>query len=170
MPQPNCICCICKKPIYRIPSRQNGHNTCSISCRNKYFSNDKSFVWKGGKDGLNKRKKSINGRQKERERIKNRKEKVIQAMGGECQCCGYNRHTGSLECHHIDPTQKEKNVRDLIMKSWEKIEEEIKKCILLCANCHREIHWRMKYEHETTREAIQKLSKFIQTEKLERSR
>lgn len=41
MPKPNITCVICNKPIYRIPSRINGYNTCSLACRNKYYSGEK---------------------------------------------------------------------------------------------------------------------------------
>ena len=48
--KPNLLCFICKKPIYRIPSRWNGHNVCSYKCRNKYYSGEKSFCKKLSKE------------------------------------------------------------------------------------------------------------------------
>ena len=71
-----------------------------------------------------------------RRRYKNR---IIQAMGGKCQCCGYDKYDGALELHHINPDEKEFSICDKTYIAWEKIEEELKKCILVCANCHREI-------------------------------
>jgi len=61
--------------------------------------------------------------------------------GGKCMICGYTKYPGSLDFHHLDPKQKEFgiSVRGLT-RSWEKIRKEIDKCILVCANCHREIH------------------------------
>ena len=57
-----------------------------------------------------------------------------------CQICGYNKYGGSLDFHHIDPNKKLFTLSRYWRYSWDKLEEEIKKCILLCANCHREFH------------------------------
>ena len=65
-----------------------------------------------------------------------------QAMG--CAICGYNKYGGVLEWHHIDPNEKDFNPADLMKDAsqvkWNLYQEEIKKCILLCANCHRAWH------------------------------
>lgn len=68
-----------------------------------------------------------------------RKEEIVYVMGEECQICGYNRCIKALECHHIDPEEKDIDFGNLC-KNWENLVEELKKCILVCANCHREIH------------------------------
>jgi hypothetical protein len=69
------------------------------------------------------------------------KKKLVDIKGGECQICGYSRCLVALDFHHIDESTKEFELsqRDLTRK-WEKIVEEAKKCLLVCANCHREIH------------------------------
>ncbi len=66
---------------------------------------------------------------------------AVQEGGGKCKICGYYKYTGALEFHHIDEKNKnfELSVRDLT-KSWAVIIKEIRKCVLVCANCHREIH------------------------------
>lgn len=80
------------------------------------------------------------------ERVKawrlNTKNRMIDAMGGKCQCCGYNRCTNALAFHHIDPTIKELSFGSVRAnpKSWKKITDELKKSILVCHNCHSEIH------------------------------
>jgi hypothetical protein len=76
---------------------------------------------------------------------KNTKQKIIIAMGGKCQICNYNKCNEALDLHHIDPVIKEMSFGAMRAspKSWLKISEELKKCILLCANCHREIHSNM---------------------------
>jgi predicted HNH restriction endonuclease len=55
--------------------------------------------------------------------------------------CGYGHCPEALDFHHRDPKQKSfgLSVRGLT-RSWEKIQKELDKCILVCANCHREIH------------------------------
>ena len=70
------------------------------------------------------------------------KQRMVESMGGECQCCGYNNCAKALAFHHIDPTQKDIGFGDTRAnpKSWAKLIEELKKCILVCHNCHSEIH------------------------------
>jgi hypothetical protein len=60
--------------------------------------------------------------------------------GGKCQICGYDKCFRALELHHLDPTQKEFNISHRgHCRSWERVKKEINKCVLLCANCHREV-------------------------------
>lgn len=69
------------------------------------------------------------------------KERVISVMGGKCQLCGYDKCAKALELHHIDPSQKNRVISgNLLNNSWDKLCDELRKCILVCANCHREIH------------------------------
>ena len=70
-----------------------------------------------------------------------RKQELVQAAGGCCNICGYLKCIGALEFHHIDPLQKKYGISSSgNCHSLEQDLEEIKKCILVCANCHREIH------------------------------
>jgi len=66
------------------------------------------------------------------------KEQAVAFMGGKCQICGYNRCMRNLAFHHINGTDKSFQI--IGAWSWRKIEEELKKCILVCHNCHGEIH------------------------------
>lgn len=76
--------------------------------------------------------------QKRRDKIKLM---AIEYKGGCCSRCKYNDCIAALEFHHLDPAQKEfgLSVRG-ITRSWEKVKAELDKCVLVCANCHREIH------------------------------
>jgi hypothetical protein len=76
----------------------------------------------------------------QKKRWKNRKTYCISIMGGKCQKCGYNKCEAALEFHHLDPKTKEMNFSKMRLVSHIKMIEELKKCILLCANCHRETH------------------------------
>lgn len=73
---------------------------------------------------------------------KTTKDRMVESMGGMCQCCGYNKTPKALAFHHIDPNEKDMGFGDTRAnpKSWIKIIEELKKCILVCHNCHSEIH------------------------------
>jgi hypothetical protein len=66
--------------------------------------------------------------------------------GKKCEKCGYNKYKCALEFHHKDPKQKEFNISSGGKKKIERIKEEIKKCVLLCSNCHREFHYLEKSE------------------------
>lgn len=69
-----------------------------------------------------------------------RKESLVKIMGGKCQLCGYDKTFTALEFHHIDESTKEFGISDGQSRSLQKQIDEIHKCILVCANCHREIH------------------------------
>lgn len=73
---------------------------------------------------------------------RNMKQKVVIAMGSKCQICGYSKCNDALELHHLDPSEKEFGLGAIMARpvKWTRIIEEIKKCILLCSNCHKEVH------------------------------
>ena len=79
------------------------------------------------------------------ERVTNRrkvlKEKAVEYKGGKCCRCNYNKCISALEFHHLEPEHKDFSMGNKgYTRSWEKIKKELDKCILVCANCHREIH------------------------------
>jgi transposase-like protein len=63
--------------------------------------------------------------------------KLIEEAGGKCTLCGYDKWRGALEFHHKDPKLKIRAIK--VDVGINKLREEVKKCILLCANCHREV-------------------------------
>lgn len=65
--------------------------------------------------------------------------KIKKQQGGKCQRCGYDKCLKALEFHHLDPQQKDFTISNDHFKLAEAI-EETKKCILICSNCHRELH------------------------------
>ena len=73
---------------------------------------------------------------------KRTKQRIIESMGGECQICGYDKCHNALELHHLESDKKDFGLGSVRanIKSWTKIVEELRKCVLLCANCHREVH------------------------------
>ncbi len=65
---------------------------------------------------------------------------ALEYKGGKCKMCGYNRCPAALELHHINKSEKNFGIGDKgYTRSWEKVKAELDKCILLCANCHREV-------------------------------
>ena len=73
-----------------------------------------------------------------RTRRKN-KQILIEEHGGGCSICGYNKNPAALEFHHPDPTIKDPKIIGT-STSLDKQRLEASKCVLLCANCHREAH------------------------------
>lgn len=72
------------------------------------------------------------------------KEDAVKYKGGKCIKCGYNKYIGALEFHHINQDEKDFEISNGNCKSWDKIIIELDKCILLCSNCHRELHGNIK--------------------------
>ncbi len=67
--------------------------------------------------------------------------KGIQLMGGKCQGCGLVDHPCVYDFHHKNPSQKDFAISSSgNCRSWDRIKAELKKCILLCSNCHRKEH------------------------------
>ena len=66
--------------------------------------------------------------------------KLVVYKGGKCERCGYDKCIDALEFHHLKPEEKEFKLSCGEIKSFEKLKKEADKCIMLCANCHREIH------------------------------
>lgn len=65
----------------------------------------------------------------------------LQYKGVKCQICGYNKCPEALDFHHIDATKKLFAIGAKgYTRKWELVQKELDKCILLCANCHREVH------------------------------
>lgn len=65
---------------------------------------------------------------------------AIKMLGGKCSICGYKKCVDALEFHHRDPKQKKFKLGSGNTMSWKEYKEEAKKCILVCSNCHKEIH------------------------------
>lgn len=79
------------------------------------------------------------------------KEKAVEYKGGKCELCGYDKCVDALEFHHKNPNEKDFGISSGETRSWEKIKKELDKCIMLCANCHREIHSK---EHKELKDRI----------------
>lgn len=71
---------------------------------------------------------------------KQNREDILYIHGNKCNICGYNKYNGALEFHHLDKNEKDFDVSSRNISSFERGLEESKKCILLCSNCHKEVH------------------------------
>ena len=62
-------------------------------------------------------------------------------MGGKCGGCSGVVPDSLFEFHHWDASEKKFGIsRDGLSRPWEAIAAELLKCVMLCANCHREVH------------------------------
>lgn len=97
---------------------------CSIPCKNIY--NNKVFQ----------------NYENQKKRGEETKTHFIDLLGGKCSICGYNRNHTALCFHHLDPKEKEIKLssREMSNNKLEKLTKEVEKCILVCLNCHSEIH------------------------------
>lgn len=75
------------------------------------------------------------------ERTRKFKYKMVEYKGGCCSRCGYKKSISALEFHHLDPSKKDFTLsHSRCTKFDDRIKNELDKCIMVCANCHREIH------------------------------
>ena len=63
-------------------------------------------------------------------------------MGGQCSVCGYKKNLAAITFHHtgVNDKQFKLDMRALSNRTWDAVMHERNKCILLCANCHAELH------------------------------
>jgi len=111
--KPNCIVC---------GSLLKGRQTrfCSTTCKNKYHQSYEA----------------------QKSRGLTRKLELVKAAGGRCVLCGYSKNLAALTFHHSDADEKnfKLDMRSLSNRRFEIIRAEVEKCILVCQNCHAELH------------------------------
>jgi len=109
-------CITCGKPL---SGRQRRH--CSPTCKNKVNQSYKCQQLRGWK----------------------RKLLCVKRMGGCCSICGYNKNLSALIFHHksYDGKNFQLDMRSLSNRTLLRINKELKKCILVCHNCHSELHY-----------------------------
>lgn len=69
------------------------------------------------------------------------KQWCVDYKGGKCTICSYNKSLAALEFHHLNPNEKEFLLTRKGLISRKKAIIELDKCILVCSNCHRELHY-----------------------------
>lgn len=67
---------------------------------------------------------------------------VLTKQGKACEHCGED-HPACLDFHHVDPKLKTVHIYQMRREGWseERVAAELAKCIILCSNCHRKLHW-----------------------------
>jgi len=107
---------------------------CNQKCHDAAKYENHSVAHKKFKDEYGLNKYTLKGIKKKLE--------LIELFGGKCEKCGYSKNISAFDFHHRNPDEKsfEIKVQFLNYKSDDIILEEALKCMLLCSNCHREIH------------------------------
>ena len=88
--------------------------------------------------------------------------RCIKHLGGKCELCNYDKCPEALDFHHRDPSTKSFTISGRMSRSWDVLRPEVEKCMLLCANCHRETHWKERTDKNALvydEPAIRKISK-----------
>jgi hypothetical protein len=80
-------------------------------------------------------------------KIREVKRRLVEYCGNKCAHCGNSYPDCVYDFHHIDPSSKEIG-HNLRHRSYEKALIEVQKCLMLCSNCHRIEHYRLKGEVE----------------------
>ncbi len=113
--QSNANCIVCGA---RLQGRQT--RFCSLACKNKYHQ---SYEFQKSR-GLA------------------RKIEIVKAAGGRCSICGYQANLAALAFHHKDSEDKDfkLDMRSLSNRALESVLAELDKCVLVCHNCHAELH------------------------------
>jgi len=124
----------------RIHPKTIGDNKTCPKCLKIFSNSSENFYYKNSSHtSLGSYCKKCSNQETIR-RQRNWKIKCIEHKGGKCLLCGYYKHLEALDFHHLDPSKKEISLSQARMASFEKIKTELNKCILVCSNCHREIH------------------------------
>lgn len=135
-------CCICKNDLDIINFKKNsaasdGFQHQCIQCHKEYRKNH-----------------YIKNREKYRNKIKQRKIYIKEWLENfkkniECIKCG-EKHIATLDFHHIDPTKKDRAIGKTVERGYsiDNIKKEISKCIILCSNCHRILHWEERQKNK----------------------
>ena len=96
-----------------------------------------------------------------RKRRKKLRQLAVEYKGGKCQLCGYQKCIEAMEFHHRNSSVKDFGISHKgYTRSWTKVKEELDKCTMLCANCHREVHAKLQLPRET---AVEKSGEFRET-------
>lgn len=69
------------------------------------------------------------------------KKLAVAYKGSKCLNCGFSEYLGALEFHHLDLKKKDSRISRMSnRKLTDELKQELDKCVLLCANCHRMAH------------------------------
>ena len=117
---------------------------CEI-CNDKYETNSYSRIYCYKCSGESTRINNTTRKHQKTILRRSMKLQAIKLLGEKCSICGYNRCIDALEFHHKEPSEKEFKLGSGNTMSWKEYKIEALKCVLVCSNCHKEIHSKIGY-------------------------
>lgn len=145
--KPRGLCVICNTQIL---VGRSSSKVCSDECRkvlrkqtsraysSKYYEDNKQA------EKLRSKKFRLSNLEyiklKQRSDKRQRKLEAIEYKGGRCENCGGQFHPAVYDFHHIDTSTKDRDPSKMLQLSWKRVTNELDKCKMLCANCHRLEH------------------------------
>ena len=135
-----CNTCKTIKPLDEFSWKNKKKNIRSSKCKEchreyaktHYIDNKESY-----------RNRAIRDRE---EQLKKTKNLIAELKKDGCVRCGEKR-LHCLDFHHTDPDEKEWGIAQL--SSRKKILEEVRKCVVMCKNCHADEHHRLRMGLDT---------------------
>ena len=117
---------------------------CEI-CEKQFNTNSKSRLYCYECSGESTRKENETRKHQKTILRRSMKKQAIKMLGGKCSICGYDKCIDALEFHHKNPKEKDFKIGSGNTMSWKEYKKETEKCILVCSNCHKEIHSKLGY-------------------------
>ncbi len=118
---------------------------CEI-CQNKFDTNSSSRIYCYNCSGDSTRRDNQSRKHQKTVLRRSMKLQAIKLLGNKSCLCGYNKCIDALEFHHRNPSEKEFKLGSGNTISWKDYKNEALKCILVCSNCHKEIHSKLGYK------------------------
>src|SRR5882724_4487450 len=110
----------------------------TVCCRCKNNKQESDFSFRSTRPGKLKSYCKKCSSESVSESRRKKRIKIITLMGSKCSSCGYFKCQRALELHHVNRNEKSSTFRSILSWTWKRILKELERCILLCANCHRE--------------------------------
>ncbi len=102
------------------------------------YHGETEFILEPSRNSYRCKKCRSNNVSKRRRKVK---EKLVNVFGGKCILCNYSKYIGALDFHHLNPNEKDFTIAHVRQYKFDDIiKSELDKCLLVCSNCHREIH------------------------------
>lgn len=117
---------------------------CEI-CNEEFEANSSTRIYCYNCSGDSTRKDNQTRKHQKTVLRRSMKLQAIKLLGGKCCKCGYDKCVDALEFHHENQDDKEFKLGSGNTMSWKDYKSEAMKCILVCSNCHKEIHAKIGY-------------------------
>jgi len=142
------VCTMCgikkeERDFYIRKNRKKEHKSeckeCTKKLQREYRLKNKDIIQQKDRNRWTKRRDRDKIIRRKKALVK--KQKYVNYLGGMCSICKYNKCLAALDFHHKNPKEKKFMITSGTY-SWKTIKKELNKCILICSNCHKELHYK----------------------------